>query len=221
MYYVLLGPPGVGKGTQAQLLVKKLGIPQISTGDMLRAEVKQKTPLGKRVRQILEKGELVSDDLMLKIVEERLKKPDCTRGFILDGFPRTIPQAEGLKGILQKLNGITLRVVEISVPDEEIVARLTNRRICSQCQKVYNLLLAAPKVAGICDECGGALIQRKDDREDVIKNRLMVYRKQTKPLIEYYKKEGVYQAVNGLQPIETVCRQILQMHGMNGLKASG
>lgn len=219
MYYVLLGPPGVGKGTQAQLLVKKLGIPQISTGDILRAEVKQKTPLGQKVRQILEKGELVSDDLILKIVEERLKKPDCARGFILDGFPRTIPQAEGLKSILKKLNGITLRVVEISVPDDEIIARLTNRRICSQCQKVYNLLLAAPVVPGICDECGGKLIQRKDDREDVIKNRLIVYRNQTEPLIEYYKKEGVYRAVNGLQPIDAVYQQILQMHSINGTKA--
>lgn len=221
MQLMLLGAPGVGKGTQAKLLVKELGVPQISTGDMLRAEVKNETPLGLTVEKIIQRGELVSDDVILKIVEKRLRKPDCTNGFILDGFPRTIPQAEGLSKILRKLNFGQLHVIEIVVPDEEILKRLTSRRICSKCGRVYNLLLTSPAEQNKCDNCGGNIIQRDDDTEKTIKNRLKIYRENTAPLIDFYQQKHYYHCVDGLQPVESVFDDILSVttqlvHTMNG-----
>ncbi|RMI01337.1 MAG: adenylate kinase [Calditrichaeota bacterium] len=208
MHVILLGAPGVGKGTQAKLLMEKYHIPQISTGDILRAEVKKGTPLGQQVRAIMERGDLVSDEIILQIVENRLKQPDCANGFILDGFPRTVPQAEGLAEILQKLGNVRLKVVEISVPDEEIVRRLTSRRLCPQCGTLYNLLSSPPANDEICDHCGAHLIQRDDDTEETVRKRLAVYRNSTEPLIEYYRRQGVLQEVNGLQPIEKVFEAI-------------
>ncbi|NIV10359.1 MAG: adenylate kinase, partial [Aliifodinibius sp.] len=190
MHIILLGAPGVGKGTQAKLIMEKHQIPQISTGDILRAEVQNETELGKKVKAIMDKGELVSDELMLQIIEKRLKQPDCQKGFILDGFPRTIPQAEGLDEILVKLGDINLKAIDIAVPDEEIVKRLASRRICSQCGTPYNLLVNPPQTDDICDVCGGAVIQRDDDKEETVRKRLSVYRENTEPLIHYYKQKG-------------------------------
>ncbi len=204
MHIILLGAPGVGKGTQAKLIMEKHQIPQISTGDILRAEVQNETELGKKVKAIMDKGELVSDELMLQIIEKRLKQPDCQKGFILDGFPRTIPQAEGLDEILVKLGDINLKAIDIAVPDEEIVKRLASRRICSQCGTPYNLLVNPPQTDDICDVCGGAVIQRDDDKEETVRKRLSVYRENTEPLIHYYKQKGLYFRVDGLQPIEKV-----------------
>ncbi len=212
MYVMLLGAPGVGKGTQAKLIMDKFRIPQISTGDILRAEVKKMTPLGKEVKAVMDRGELVSDELILKIIENRLKEPDCQNGFILDGFPRTIPQAEGLDVILQKLdNHITLKVIEISVPDEEIIKRLTSRRVCSNCGELYNLLLKPPLDDNKCDKCGGELIQRDDDKEETIRKRLEVYRRSTEPLIGYYKQKKNFYRVDGARPVEAVFAEIVRV----------
>jgi len=211
MQLMLLGAPGVGKGTQAVLLVKELGIPQISTGEMLRTEIKKATAIGLNVKKIMQRGELVSDDIILKIVEKRLRKPDCANGFILDGFPRTIPQAEGLSKILHKLNFGQLHVIEIVVPHAEILRRLTSRRICSRCGRVYNLLITPPTEQNKCNECGGNIIQRDDDTEETIKHRLDVYRESTAPLIDYYQKKQNYHCVDGLQPVESVFDDILSI----------
>lgn len=212
MYVMLLGAPGVGKGTQAKLLMDRFGIPQISTGDILRAEVQKESPLGKQVKEIMDRGELVSDDLILQIVENRLREPDCSRGFILDGFPRTIPQAEGLDELLKRINpSLQLKVIEIAVPDEIIIKRLTNRRVCPDCGQLYNLLLKPPKNDNKCDDCGAELYQRDDDTEATIRNRLAVYRKNTEPLIDYYQKKGNFYKVDGDQKPEKVFEEIVQL----------
>ncbi len=208
MYIMLLGAPGVGKGTQAKKIMAKYGIPQISTGDILRNEVRLGTELGRKAKDIMERGELVPDDLILQMVEKRLNEPDCANGFILDGFPRTIPQAEGLEDILQKLGNIQLKVIEIFVPDEEIIRRLSARRICSKCGKDYNLIFNPPPPDGKCEVCGGEIIQRDDDKEETIRKRLEVYRKQTAPLVEYYSQKGNLYRVDGTQSIEEVFRDI-------------
>lgn len=205
MHIIFLGTPGVGKGTQAQLIMAKYNIPQISTGDMLRAEVSSESALGHQLKSVLEAGELVSDDLILKIVENRLKQPDCAKGFILDGFPRTIPQAEGLDYILEKIEKLNLKTIEISVPDEEVIKRLSSRRICEGCGKVIGLTLTD---ISNCDECGGKLIQRDDDKEETIRHRLEIYNKSTAPLIDYYKKTNTYHKVNGLRPVDIVFQEI-------------
>ncbi len=211
MHIILLGAPGVGKGTQAKLIMAKFSIPQISTGDILRAEIKNETGLGKQVKSILESGELVSEGLILQIVENRLKQPDCENGFILDGFPRTIPQADGLAEILKRLGDIHLRVIEVSVPDAEIIKRLTSRRTCSNCGTMYNMVDNPPASGNICTVCGGNVVQRDDDKAETIQNRLAVYRKNTEPLIEYYKKHGEFFKVNGMQSIESVFEDVLRI----------
>ncbi len=208
MYIMLLGAPGVGKGTQAKKIMAKYGIPQISTGDILRNEVRQQTELGKLAKEVMERGELVPDEIILKMVEKRLQEPDCQKGFILDGFPRTIPQAEGLEEILQRMGNISLKVIEIYVPDEEIIRRLSARRICSKCGKDYNLIFNPPPADGKCEVCGGEIIQRDDDREETIRKRLEVYRKQTEPLVSYYQKKGNLYRVDGTRSIEEVFQEI-------------
>jgi adenylate kinase len=205
---MLLGAPGVGKGTQAKKIMAKYGIPQISTGDILRNEVREQTELGKLAKEVMERGELVPDEIILKMIEKRLQEPDCQKGFILDGFPRTIPQAEGLEKILQKMGNISLKVIEISVPDEEIIRRLSARRICSKCGKDYNLIFNPPPPDGKCEVCGGEIIQRDDDKEETIRKRLEVYRKQTEPLVAYYQKKGNLYRVDGTQSIEEVFQEI-------------
>lgn len=208
MRLVLLGAPGVGKGTQAKLINKKFNIPHISTGDILRNEVQEQSELGKKVKKILDSGELVPDKTILEIVNKRLVRPDCKNGFILDGFPRTIPQAKGLQSQLNNEGHLSLKVIEIFIPEDEIILRLTSRRICANCGKVYNIIFNPPPEDGCCTKCGGNIILRDDDREDTIKNRLSVYRKQTEPLISFYQKKDIFFQVNGQQSVEMVFSDI-------------
>jgi adenylate kinase len=211
MNLILLGAPGVGKGTQAQLIMEKCKTPQISTGDILRAEIKKKTDLGNEVDAILKKGELVPDDIMLKIIRNRLTERDCKNGFILDGFPRTIAQAKSLDVLLQELSPDYLTVINIEVPEEEIINRLSSRRVCVQCGKTYNLMLNVPPKDGKCEVCGGEIIQRDDDKEETIRNRLMVYKEKTQPLISYYREKGNLYEANGKQTVEDLFKDITKL----------
>lgn len=183
MNFIFLGPPGAGKGTLASQVSEEYGIPQISTGDIFRENIKNQTELGKKVKAIMDSGSLVSDEIVLEIVEDRLKKDDCKNGFILDGFPRTIPQAEAF----EKLN-IPVQVVNFEVDNQLIIDRLSNRRVCKNCKANYNVKFMPPKVEGVCDKCGGELFTREDDKLESITHRLDVYRKETAPLIEFYRK---------------------------------
>ncbi|MEM2889188.1 MAG: adenylate kinase [Candidatus Bathyarchaeia archaeon] len=209
MKIVMLGPPGAGKGTYASRLNTILGVPHISTGDMVRDEIKAQTDLGKKIKQYSDKGELVPDEIIIQLLKERLKKPDCGKGFILDGFPRTISQAEAL----DKISNIDV-VLNLNVPDEIIITRLSNRVTCKKCGAIYNILTLKPKKEGVCDNCGGELYQRHDDNPDVIKERLNVYREKTQPLIEYYKKKGLLKDIHCndlMTPPEAVIEKILRI----------
>ena len=211
MHILLMGPPGAGKGTQAAELVKEFDIPHISTGDMFRAAVKEGTELGKQAKACMDAGKLVPDSVTIGIVRERLAKDDCKKGFILDGFPRTVEQADALKGILKDL-GLTLtRVLNISVPAEDLIERAVGRRICKKCGATYHTKFNPPKKEGICDVCGSELFQRADDTAETMKNRLSVYEASTKPLIDYYKAAGVYTEVDGRQPIEKVTQDLIEV----------
>jgi adenylate kinase len=192
MNIVLLGPPGIGKGTAAAKLSKKLQIPHIATGDMLRENVAQKTKLGIEAKSYMDKGLLVPDDVVIEMMKERLQKNDCKNGFILDGFPRTINQAEKISKVT-KID----KVINIQASDEIIIDRLSKRRVCKKCGFIYHLVYIKPKKDEICDKCGSELYQRKDDRAEAIKERLKVYRNQTKPLIKYYKEKGILVDVDG------------------------
>jgi adenylate kinase len=191
MKIILLGPPGAGKGTYASRLTPILGVPHISSGDIVRDEIKAQTELGNAIREYSDKGELVPDEIIIKLLAKTLRKPDSERGFILDGFPRTIKQAEAL----DKISKIDL-VINVNVPDEIIIKRLSNRIVCRKCGTIYNKLTLKPKKDNICDECGGQLYQREDDKPEVIQERLNVYRKKTEPLIEYYKKKSLLKDVS-------------------------
>lgn len=214
MRIVLLGGPGAGKGTQAAFIREHFRIPQISTGDMLRAHVRQGTPLGLAAKEVMDRGELVPDDLILGMVQERLKEPDCARGFLFDGFPRTIAQAEALKAARIFLDA----VVEIAVPDEEIIRRLSGRRVHLPSGRTYHVIFNPPKIEGLDDETGEPLVQRDDDREETVRERLRVYHAQTAPLIEYYMGwaerggEGAprYLRVEGIGSVETIRDRIIQ-----------
>ena len=195
MKLILLGAPGAGKGTVAKLLTKMDGSVQISTGDILRGAVAAGTELGKKAEAAMKAGDLVSDDLIMGIMEERLKEDDCQVGYLLDGFPRTIPQAEALKVLLEKMGEKLDFAVEIDVPREVILDRLTTRRTCSDCGEIYNVKSNPPKVEGVCDKCGGAVVQRDDETEEAINNRLNVYNEQTAPLVDFYKNEGMLLSV--------------------------
>lgn len=209
MNLILLGPPGVGKGTQAKLLIDRFGIPQISTGDILRAAVKDLTPMGIKAKGFMDSGALVPDAVVIGIVEERLAQSDCAPGFILDGFPRTVGQADALKGVLAGLNRGIDHVISLSVDQQELLKRLTGRRACPKCGAVYHVDFAPPKVAGRCDACPGELFQREDDKEATILHRLKVYDEQTAPLIAYYEACGLLRSVNGLGTVEGVQGEIL------------
>ena len=199
MHILLMGPPGAGKGTQAAALVKELGVPHISTGDMFRAAIKEGTEMGKKAKSFIDAGNLVPDEVTIGIVRDRLAKDDCKKGFILDGFPRTVGQADALKGILSDL-GLTLdKVLNISVPSSELIERAVGRRICKACGATYHLKFNPTKVEGKCDECGGELYQRADDTAETMGNRLKKYEESTKPLIDYYKEAGVYAEVDRRQ----------------------
>lgn len=208
MNLILFGPPGAGKGTQAKFLVESFNIPQISTGDMLRAAVKEQTPLGLVAKQIMESGGLVPDEVVLGIVRERIVLSDCNAGFVLDGFPRTIPQAVALVSILSGLNTQLDHVISLDVDSAEIVQRLSGRRTCSSCGKGYHIIYDPPKLVGICDLCHSALIQRDDDREETVKNRLAVYEQQTAPLKSYYEQAGLLRHIDGIGSIQHIQLQI-------------
>lgn len=208
MNLILFGPPGAGKGTQAQFLVESYKIPQISTGDMLRVAVRQQTPLGLKAQEIMQQGGLVSDEIVLGIVEERLAQDDCRSGFVLDGFPRTIPQADALAEILQRCGRSIEHVVSLEVDNEEIVKRLSGRRSCPDCGKGYHVTYDAPKRVDVCDVCGVALVQRDDDREQTVRNRLAVYEQQTAPLKEYYRSQQLLRTIPGMGPIAEVQQRI-------------
>lgn len=211
MNIILLGAPGVGKGTQAKMIMDHYRIPQISTGDILRAEINKGSELGIKVKATMDRGELVSDEIILQIVENRLQEPDAQKGFILDGFPRTIPQANGLEKILTKLHKTNLNAIEIVVPDREIIQRLTSRRVCAQCGKLFNLLFDPPAENDKCTNCGGVIFQRDDDKEETIKNRLEVYKKSTEPLIGYYKKRNHFYSIDGTHEAGEVFEDILKV----------
>ncbi len=208
---VLLGPPGVGKGTQAALLSEKFGIPKIATGDILRNEIAAETPLGKIARQTIGQGKLVSDDIVIEIIKDRLKNKDCENGFILDGFPRTVVQADALSHITDIDS-----VVSMDVDHREIIHRLEGRRTCSRCQKMCHLEFHPPKKEGICDDCGGALFQRKDDLRETIEKRLLEYDRMTKPLLKYYEGRKKLFPVNGMGSMQEVFSKILSVLGFLG-----
>ena len=209
MKLILLGPPGAGKGTQAELISKRLGIPTISTGNILRAAVKDQTPIGLQAKTFMDAGKLVPDDVILGIVEERLAQPDCTKGYILDGVPRTIAQAEFLNN-----DGIVFdAVLSIEVSDAEIEQRMTGRRTCTHCGASYHLTTKPPQKPGVCDTCGGELIQREDDKLETVAHRLEVYRKETEPLKDYYAKLGNLKTIPNAGSIEAVNQEIMKALG--------
>lgn len=210
MYILLLGPPGAGKGTQAANIVKKFNIPHISTGDMFRLAVKEQTELGKKAKACMDKGELVPDEITNGIVRDRLAKEDAKKGFILDGFPRTVAQADELTKILKDLNVTLTCVLDIYVPLEHLLERAVGRRICKKCGETYHVKFKPTQIDGICDICRGETYQRADDHESTIRNRLAVYEKQTKPLIDYYEKKGIYRKINGNQKMDDVFEEILR-----------
>lgn len=208
---VFLGPPGAGKGTYAKELVKLLDIPHISTGDMFREAVASGSELGKKVEEILKKGELVPDDITISIVKERLSKEDCKKGFILDGFPRTVDQAKALDEILTSLGRKLRYAFYFEVSEELVVQRITNRRICKNCGKIFNLLTMPPKVEGKCDVCGGELYQREDDKEEVVRKRYRVYMENTHPVIEYYQKQNKLFTIDGASGVDSVIKEVLNI----------
>lgn len=211
MNIVFLGPPGAGKGTQAKILIEKYGIPQISTGDMLREHRAKGTELGKKAQEYMDKGQLVPDEIILGMVKERLAQSDCAKGFILDGFPRTVAQAEALDKILFEMNKKLDFALALVVPDELLVERLTGRRTCKNCGMMFHVKYKPPKVEGKCDACGGELYQRPDDNEETVRNRLKVYHESTAPLIDYYKKKGILKEIDGSKSIEEITAQLISI----------
>jgi adenylate kinase len=211
MNLILLGPPGAGKGTQAKILTKKYAIPQISTGDILRAAVAEQTPMGIKAKEFMDRGALVTDEVVVGIVEERLAKPDCAPGFILDGFPRTVKQADALRRMLGALDKSIDHVISICVEKDELLERVTGRRTCRSCGKGYNVTFDPPKVNGICDECNGELYQRDDDSEETMRKRLGVYEEQTAPLIAYYAQQSLLRTIYGIGSIEEIQRKLLNI----------
>jgi adenylate kinase len=211
---VLLGPPGAGKGTQAKLLEEKFSACQISTGDILRKAVAERTPLGREASEYINRGALVPDGVIVNLVAERLKEKDCEKGFILDGFPRTIPQATSLNAILNQ-RGIRLSaVLSVRVPHNVIIERLAGRRTCRNCGALSHVVFTPPKKEGVCDRCGGALYQRDDDREETIANRLKVYEDQTAPLVDYYRGQGLLREIDGVGDVDEIRARIIQALGV-------
>ncbi len=211
MRMVFLGAPGVGKGTQAELAATKFGVPKISTGDLLRAAVVQGTPLGREAKEYMGRGDLVPDQVVIGLVEEKVSTPECTKGFILDGFPRTVPQADRLSELLMAKGQSLDKVVCFLIPREEVVQRLGGRRSCSRCSAVYHVEFVPPKNDGVCDDCGKELVQRDDDREETVRSRLSVYEEQTAPLIEYYREKNLLSELNGSGPVDTVQKRLVAL----------
>ncbi len=211
---ILLGPPGAGKGTQAKLLDERLGIPQVSTGDMLREAVKTGTALGAEAQRYMERGALVPDAVVIGLVRERLLQPDCRDGYILDGFPRTLDQAEALGKALEELRTPLDCVVSLEVPTEELIARISGRRTCRTCGAMYHLRFSPSRVAGRCDVCGGETVQRDDDQEQTVRRRLEVYAERTAPLIRYYEGQGLLRRVQGTGPAGEIFQNVLRALGV-------
>ena len=214
MRIVLLGAPGAGKGTQAKILIEKYGMPQISTGDLLRAAVAAGSALGKEAKSYMDKGELVPDSVVLGMVGERLKQDDCKKGYILDGFPRNTAQAEALDKMLAALNMSLTAALSVDVPFEDLMKRLTGRRTCKACGQMYNVYFKAPAKEAVCDKCSGELFQRDDDKEATIKKRLEVYTAQTEPLIGYYKNKGIVKSVSGTGSIDEIFKKVSEVLGL-------
>jgi adenylate kinase len=210
---VFLGPPGAGKGTQARELAREWQVPHVATGDMLREALAAGTPLGRQAKDYMDRGALVPDDVIVGLIAERLRRPDATRGFILDGFPRTIPQAEALDRLLKDLGQQLDHVIFFDVSEEELLRRLTGRRSCPACQSTYHIVSAPPRREGICDKCGTALIQRPDDSEATVRNRLKVYASQTTPLLDYYRRRGRLSTVPGEGAIDSIRTAIRRAAG--------
>ena len=213
MKIIMLGAPGAGKGTQAKKIAEHFGIPHISTGDIFRANIKNGTELGKKAKSYMDAGELVPDSLVIDLVADRIVWDDCTNGYVLDGFPRTIPQAESLDEVLAGMGQSIDHAIDVDVPDENIVRRMSGRRACVDCGATYHLVYAAPAKEGVCDKCGGKLILRDDDKPETVLNRLSVYHEQTQPLIDYYSAQGCLDRVDGTQDMELVFADILKILG--------
>lgn len=205
---IFLGPPGAGKGTQAKELARRYGVPHLSTGDMFREHVRRGTELGRRAQPIMERGELVPDEIVLGMVEERIARPDCAAGFIFDGFPRTRAQAERLDAILRERGFWPPVVLHVTLGDDELFRRLSGRRTCKTCGAIYNVFDRPPKTEGRCDADGGELVQRSDDSEAVVRERLAAYVRQTQPLVEYYRRRRVLREIDGAQPVESVAHAV-------------
>lgn len=214
MKIILLGAPGAGKGTQAKLISEKLNIPHISTGDIFRANIKGSTPLGLKVKEYMDKGELVPDELTVEIVKDRLGNPDCVSGCILDGFPRTIPQAEYLDKVLTEMNEKVDVALLIDVKDEDIIERMSGRRVCTNCGMTYNIVFNPTKVEGICDVCSSPVIQRADDAAETVLNRLETYHSQTQPLIKYYENAGKLVIAKGASEVEETSARVMKALGI-------
>lgn len=210
MRIVLIGPPGAGKGTQAQFIASQLAIPKISTGDIFRSNVAGETPLGRQARQYMDRGDLVPDELTIEMVRDRLGEEDARDGFLLDGFPRNVPQAETLQKILaDEWSAALTLAVELVVDEDEVVRRLSGRRTCRRCGRVWHVLYDPPSRDGVCDDCGGQLFQRDDDREETVRHRMEVYRDQTAPLVAYYADEGILVGIDATGPVEEVTERAL------------
>ena len=213
MRIILLGPPGAGKGTQAKLLIERLQVPQISTGDMLRAAVKDGTPLGRQAKAYMDRGTLVPDEVIIGLVRERLQAPDCARGYVLDGFPRTVAQAEALEKTLGELRLNLDHVLCLDVPSEDLVARIAGRRTCRQCGAMSHVRLSPTRREGVCDACGGETYQRDDDREETVRRRLTVYAEQTAPLVRFYEGRGLLRRVAGTGEIGEIFARMVRSVG--------
>ena len=213
MKIIMLGAPGAGKGTQAKQIADKYSIPHISTGDIFRANIKNGTELGKKAKQYMDQGALVPDELTCDLVMDRIQQDDCKNGFVLDGFPRTIPQAEALDAALGKINEKMDYAIDVDVPDENIVNRMSGRRACLNCGATYHLISIPPKVEGICDRCGSEIVLREDDKPETVQKRLKVYHEQTQPLIDYYKNQGILKSVDGTQPMDEAFKAIVTILG--------
>lgn len=213
MKIIMLGAPGAGKGTQAKRIAEKYSIPHISTGDIFRANIKNNTELGKKAKSYMDQGLLVPDELTCDLVVDRIKQDDCKRGYILDGFPRTIPQAQALDAALASMNDKMDYAIDVDVPDENIVSRMSGRRACVGCGATYHVVYNAPKAEGICDACGEKLILRDDDKPETVQKRLTVYHEQTQPLIDYYKNAGILRTVDGTMEMDQVFAAIVDILG--------
>lgn len=211
MKIIMLGAPGAGKGTQAKRLAVKYGIPHISTGDIFRANIKNGTELGKKAKIFMDQGLLVPDELVVDLVIDRFKEPDCEKGYVLDGFPRTIPQAKALDEALKKSKDAIEYAIDVDVPDALIINRMSGRRACLNCGGTYHVVTIPPKKEGICDVCGSELVLREDDKPETVKKRLKVYHEQTQPLIDYYQSKGILKSVDGTKDMGEVFEEIVQI----------